>query len=148
MARVGSMGGIRFTVSSFKTLTIDEFSREGSPRLATHELVGNKAVTEFLAPGIDTISFKIILRAENGVNPYKELQKLRKMKEEGQVFPVFIGYRPLSQNKWMIKSMGEAVTFWTMHGTMQSVTVDISLQEYIVRYSGPTDTRGMILHGA
>nr|DAE21209.1 MAG TPA: hypothetical protein [Caudovirales sp. ctkvU4] len=147
MARIGSMGGIRFTVSSFKTLTLDEFSREGAPRLATHELIGNKAVTEFLAPGVDTISFKIRLRAENGINPYKELQKLRKMKEEGQVFPVFIGYHPLSQHKWMIKSMGEAVPFWTMHGAMQSITVDISLQEYVVRFQGALEQEGVVLHG-
>lgn len=127
--QVGSMGSVRFSVSSSKVKTFHDFRREGAPRMAMHERIGNKAVAEYVAPGTEEVTMEILLSASRGVSPQRELQTLRTMRDEGELFPVFIGGRPLSQNKWYIKDINENVQFWTMMGHIQSVTVSLTLAE-------------------
>lgn len=126
---IGFMGGISFQVSSGKVRTFTDYSRSGASRIAQHDRIGLKPVAEFVAPGAEEVQLKIKLSAWHGVTPEAEIRKLRRMRDTGELFPVFIGGRPLSQYNWYIKSIDENVDYWTKFGRVMSATVSLTIAE-------------------
>lgn len=128
--QVGSMGDIPFVVSYGKIRTFSDYGRSGSGRWAKHDLIGRKPVMEFLGPDVEKVSMKIQLRTDHGINPESELERLRKMRDTGAVFPFILGGAPVSDNYWLLEDIGENVSYWRAGGKILSVTVDITLTEY------------------
>lgn len=130
---VGSLGDVPFIVARGLVRTFSDYNREGSGRWAKHDLIGQKPVLEFLGKDIEKISFKMVFRADQGINPEKEAQKLRKMRDNGEVMVLILADKPVGDNSWVIESIGENVTFWDAFGNIQAMSVDVSLQEYVER---------------
>ena len=128
--QVGSMGDIPFVVSYGKIRTFSDYRRSGSGRWAKHDLIGRKPVMEFLGPDVEKVSMKIQLRTDHGINPESELERLRKMRDTGAVFPFILGGAPVSDNYWLLEDIGENVSYWRAGGKILSVSVDITLTEY------------------
>ena len=128
--QVGSMGDIPFVVSYGKIRTFSDYGRSGSGRWAKHDLIGRKPVMEFLGPDVEKVSMKIQLRTDHGINPESELERLRKMRDTGAVFPFILGGAPVSDNYWLLEDIGENVSYWRAGGKIPSVSVDITLTEY------------------
>ena len=131
MADIGYMGEIPFTTSADKIRTFSDFSRKGDPRLGSHDIIGGKSRLEFIAAANDEISRSIKLSTGIGLNPEKELEDLREMRDTGAVFNLFLGGKPVSENKWIISSMGEDVKYFNDKGEIISVDVSLSLKEYV-----------------
>lgn len=70
------------------------------------------------------------LRADQGINPAKELEKLRKMRDTGKYFPLVIGGKLVTDNMWVIESLDESVSFWGKFGNIMSAKVSVTLKEY------------------
>ena len=128
--QVGSMGDIPFVVSYGKIRTFSDYGRSGSGRWAKHDLIGRKPVMEFLGPDVEKVSMKIQLRTDHGINPESELERLRKMRDTGAVFPFILGGAQVSDNYWLLEDIGENVSYWRAGGKILSVSVDITLTEY------------------
>jgi len=128
--QVGSMGDIPFVVSYGKIRTFSDYGRSGSGRWAKHDLIGRKPVMEFLGPDVEKVSMKIQLRTDHGINPESELERLRKMRDTGAVFPFILGGAPVSDNYWLLEDIGENVSYWRAGGKILSVSVNITLTEY------------------
>lgn len=128
--QIGSIGDIPFVVSHDYMLTFHDYSRSGSSRWAKHDLIGRKPVMEFLGPDVEKVSMKIQLRTDHGINPESELERLRKMRDTGAVFPFILGGAPVSDNYWLLEDIGENVSYWRAGGKILSVSVDITLTEY------------------
>ena len=128
--QVGSMGDIPFVVSYGKIRTFSDYGRSGSGRWAKHDLIGRKPVMEVLGPDVEKVSMKIQLRTDHGINPESELERLRKMRDTGAVFPFILGGAPVSDNYWLLEDIGENVSYWRAGGKILSVSVDITLTEY------------------
>lgn len=128
--QVGSMGDIPFVVSYGKIRTFSDYGRSGSGRWAKYDLIGRKPVMEFLGPDVEKVSMKIQLRTDHGINPESELERLRKMRDTGAVFPFILGGAPVSDNYWLLEDIGENVSYWRAGGKILSVSVDITLTEY------------------
>lgn len=128
--QVGSMGDIPFVVSYGKIRTFSDYGRSGSGRWAKHDLIGRKPVMEFLGPDVEKVSMKIQLCTDHGINPESELERLRKMRDTGAVFPFILGGAPVSDNYWLLEDIGENVSYWRAGGKILSVSVDITLTEY------------------
>ena len=45
-------------------------------------------------------------------------------------FAFILGGIPVSNEYWVLESIGEDVSYWRANGKILSVTVDVSLQEY------------------
>lgn len=128
--QVGYMGDIPFVVTYGKIRTFSDYGRSGSGRWAKHDLIGRKPVMEFLGPDVEKVSMKIQLRTDHGINPESELERLRKMRDTGAVFPFILGGAPVSDNYWLLDDIGENVSYWRAGGKILSVSVDITLTEY------------------
>lgn len=127
---VGYLGGTPFVTSKQYLYTFDDYNRSSSTRYTKHEIIGKKPVLEYLGPDIEEIGFKIKLRADHGLSPEKELEKLRKYRDQGRVMPLILGGNVVGKTRWVIESISEAVNFWSRSGQIISCDVDIKLKEY------------------
>lgn len=133
MSQIGSYGGVIFTVSHKKTLTFKDFERTGAARWNDHEIIGMKPKSEFSGSGLDDISITILLKAELGINPIKQIEKLRIMKDTGKVAPFIIGGKPISKNYWSIQQMVESHKVIDNKGNILSSEVTLNLKEYVIK---------------
>ncbi|WP_303711188.1 phage tail protein [Phascolarctobacterium succinatutens] len=124
------MAGIPFIVSSRFIRTFDDYGRGSAGRWAQHDIIGDKPVLEFIGPDVEKIIFTMQLRADQGINPAKELEKLRKLRDSGKQFPLVIGANMVTDNMWVMDSIDESVSFWGKAGSMLSVKVSVTLREY------------------
>lgn len=137
MAIIGSFGNLIFEVSENKTQTYADFQRTTSPRWEQHKVYLHKPVPEFEGPGADTISFKIIFRAEFGVHPEKAMAALREFARRGKKALFVRGNKPISINYWVIDKIVERHKQIDNMGNVLSIEADIDLLEYPKR---PADT--------
>lgn len=127
---VGFLGTIPFIASRWKVRTFDEFGRQSDSRWQSHDIIGQKPLLEFVGPNLEEISFKMLLRKDLGVSPENEVQKLRKLRDEGTVVPLIIGNRPVGNGFWVITAVSEKHDFWSKFGNAQSIEVTVTLKEY------------------
>ena len=127
---IGYMGDIVFVVSENYMITPTNYGRESSARWAEHNLLLRKPVSQFGGPGLEKLSFDIILDSDHGIGPEQQLKKLRKMRDTGAVFPLVIGGRPVTQNYWRLDSLKEENCYWTPTGQLQQCIVSLQLTEY------------------
>ena len=127
---IGYMGDIVFVVSENYMITPTNYGRESSARWAEHNLLLRKPVSQFGGPGLEKLSFDIILDSDHGIGPEQQLKKLRKMRDTGAVSPLVIGGRPVTQNYWRLDSLKEGNCYWTPTGQLQQCIVSLQLTEY------------------
>ena len=65
----------------------------------SHDIIGQKPLSEWVGLSYDSISFSIKLSAFRGVNPKEEAEKLRRMAERGEAVTFVMGGAPVTQNK-------------------------------------------------
>lgn len=130
---IGNFGDILFIVASGYVRTFRDYSRESAGRWAKHDLVGQKPVLEFLGPDLEKISLKMMFRADQGMKPEEEVKRLRELRDVGYADVLMLAGEPVGDNSWVIESLGEQVTFWDALGNVLSVTVDVTLTEYVER---------------
>lgn len=127
---VGFLNDIPFISSRAEVRTFDEYSRQAESRWQEHEVMGSKPLLEFVGPGLNEISFKMLLRKNLGVDPDKEAEKLRKLRDEGTVVPLIIGNKPVGKGFWIVKSVSEQTPLWSRFGHPLSTTLNVTLKEY------------------
>ena len=127
---IGYMGDIVFAVSVNHMITPTNYERESDARWAEHNLLLRKPVSQFGGPGLEKLSFDIILDADHGISPASQLKKLRRMRDTGAVFPLVIGGRPVTQNYWRLDSVKEGNCYWTPSGQLQQCIAKLQLTEY------------------
>lgn len=133
MAQIGTLGDIVFEVSDEMVKTFSNYSRKTSPRIAAHEIIGQKNVTEFLGPSIDSISFNIRLSAYFGIDPKEEADKLRTIAQKGEQMEFIIADAPVSECKWVIESMDETAAAHDGKGNIVQSDIHLTIREYVLR---------------
>jgi phage protein U len=111
--------------------TFDDFSRESSDRWAEHETIKQKPPSEFLGPGLDTISFTMRFDVRFGMNPRVEMEKLLIMSRNGQVETLIIGGKGLGVYKWYITSLKQKWQIVDNRGNVLIGVLDVTLKEYV-----------------
>jgi len=119
-----------FEVSSNLIRTFHDLKRTGEARWANHDVLYAKPKPEFLGPGQEEITFSVRLSAQLGVNPKAELERLRKMRDTGQLAPFIVGGQPVSQNLWLLESIQEGHKTHSGNGILLQADVDLTLKEY------------------
>lgn len=135
---IGTFGSIAFEVSTTKIRTFDDFKRKLSVKYEEHAVIGMKPKLEFIAPGLDEISFQIIFSAFQGINPLKEMEQLRLIVQEGKYNSLVIGGKVLGN--FVIESLAEAWKHVDGRGKVLYIAVDVNLKEYSVEQKPATTT--------
>lgn len=128
---LGSFGSIVFEVSSRHVLTFKDYKRETRARYASHEIIGQKPRLEYLGPDGDEISFAMQFRADRGVNPAGEADRVRRMCATGETNYFVLGGVVIGENPWVIVSVGENEAVIDNMGRIIQNKIDVTLKEYV-----------------
>lgn len=131
MATIGSFGDVIFEVSTNKLLTFNDLEKKSSAKWNEHDIQGNKAKLEFNGPGLIDISYRLLLRAEHGINPLKEIAKLEGMQNKGEAHHFILGQKPIAPNKFVIADVSSGLRNIDPNGNVFSAEVTVSLKEYV-----------------
>ena len=131
--RVGSLGDIVFEVSApgdtagGRTVTPTEFTREHKARFEEHQVLGALPRLEFLAPDLATMALPITLRADMGVNPMAEADRIGKLCKEGKALRLILcGY---NFGLYVLESFSQRVRHGAGGGIF-GVEMTLNLKEY------------------
>ena len=94
---VSTFGNIVFEVSDGKVRTWSSFSRKGDAKYAEHALIGRKPILEFVGLDAEKVDLQIRLDAGLGVNPTKEIQALREMRDRAKSHRLIVSGVPLGK---------------------------------------------------
>lgn len=136
MPLIGYLGksagnGISFIVSREVFRTPKNLKWSGSARYATHERHGTYSLTEFTGIDPGRFSFDILLTAEMGVNPLKEVTKIWNYERNGEALGLVIGGKAYGKYRWNIKSHEVKIEYTDEAGRMYAVEVSVELLEYL-----------------
>ncbi len=122
---------IIFETSDERILTFMDLQRDTASRWGSHEVIGIKPKTEFIGPGLDTISFTVILNGNNGVKVRDEMNKWLEYARSGRAEMLAIGGKFLGVDKWIVKTVSQMWDVIFNSGELFSGKVDITLEEYV-----------------
>lgn len=128
---IGSLGSIVFEVSSRKVRTFKDLKRTTKARYASHEIVGQKPILEYLGPDGEEISFTMQFSLSLGVNPQEETDKVRRLCERGVAMYFVLCNSVVGSNQWVIESVGESVDTIDNNGRVVLTQIDVTLKEYV-----------------
>lgn len=131
MAKIGSFGPIVFEVTTDKVYTFHNFSRTTEPRYVEHKVQRLKPRLEFEGEGIDPIKLTIRLKSWLGVNPEKEMKRIRDYAQRGKRDLLIIGSEPVSPNYFVIKRAEETHQKVDNKGFVLEIEVQLDLLEYV-----------------
>ncbi len=131
MAVVGCLGDIIFTVSDRTVKTISNWKWSGSSRYAAHQRHGIDTLTEYTGTDPDKMTFDIVLMAEFGARPLREIKKLRQYTREGTPQPLTVGGYGYGKYRWNIVSYDVEIRRTTRGGEILEAAVSLTLQEYL-----------------
>ena len=133
MATVATLSDVAFVVSDSCVKTIRAYKRENGGRWATHEIIGQKPVLEFLGPGLANLSFNVQLNVALGVNPKTELERLREICDTGEAALFVLAGEPVTKNRFILEKLSESVQYTDGKGNILIAEASLSLKEYPLR---------------
>lgn len=128
---IGYFGDVMFETSDSRILNFSGFTLDSASRFATHEVIGKKPKTEFIGPGLNTVTFTINLNGNYGVKPREEMTQWIIKSNEGKAHSLVIGGRVLGADKWVVKSISEAWDTIFNGGELFSGKIEVTIEEYI-----------------
>lgn len=130
-APLGSLGDVVFEVSNRKVFTFDGYKRTTKARYASHEIIGQPPILEFLGPDGEEITFVMQFRVDCGVNPAAESDKIREMCKTGETNYFLLGSTVIGEHKWAIMDVGEDNATIDNMGRIIQNKISVTLKEYV-----------------
>lgn len=118
-------------VTSKLIRTFTDFTRSSAGRWANHEVLGKKPLSQFIGPGLDTVSFTVRLDVRYGINPREEMDALIELERAGKAMPLVIGGKGVGVNKFKITSLEQTWKDVDNKGNLLSADLTINLEEYV-----------------
>jgi phage protein U len=128
---IGYYADIIFETSDQRIMTFSGLKRESSGRWLSHDLIGIKPKSEFLGPGLQTITFTVLLNGSYGVKPREEMDLWLGYAEKGTADLFVINDAPLGDDLWVVKSVSQVWDTVFNGGELYSGKVDVTIEEYI-----------------
>ena len=130
MARIGAFGNLVFSVSDQTGKTFDNMKWDFSAKYATHDRHIKADLLEYQGPEIETVSFGMEFSVFLGVDPWKEIKKLREMVRSGYTGRLVIGRMIYGNYKWVIQKGTVSLKYFDGNGNLLSARADVTLKEY------------------
>lgn len=130
---IGSYGDINFIVSRYdQVITPNSFDVKNQNKIEKFDNLGAKEYSQFRNSKLKSISmnFKLISVLANIQN---FLEKINKISENGEVYPVIIGQKQIGENDFIITSWSYKIMHTDANGQIEAAEVQLNLEEYIKR---------------
>lgn len=124
----GSFGELELGVNSNKKIMFDDFTSSESSKWVKHDVSNIKSPSEFLKDENKEIKFSLVFRRDFGFEPWDELEKIRKIKENGFVETLVLGTKIIG--KFYIEKIDIKYDFIDNKGGIWDIKIDLSLVEY------------------
>ena len=128
---VGSFMGRVFTVSDSRIFTPSGLRGSSGSDWATHELIGEKARSQWVGPKLRSYTFDILLRAQDGVAPRSTLEYLQRIAESDKVDWFVVGGVPLSPHPFRLVNITDEWDVVLNDGVLIACKVGITIEEYL-----------------
>lgn len=128
---VGSFMGRVFTVSDERVFTPSGLRGSTGSDWAAHELIGEKARSQWAGPKLRSYTFNILLRAQDGVSPRSTLEHFQRMAESDRVDWFVVGGKPLSPNPFRLVSITDEWDAVLNDGALISCKAGMTIEEYL-----------------
>lgn len=130
MSRVGSFGGVVFSVSKKRVKTFNDLSETQTAKYAEAERYLNSPSVQFVGMKSAALSMTITLSAAMGVEPLKQYQILSRYMKKGYAYSFFIGKQKIGVYKWVITSMKTDYKQIDYSGNINEMKITLSLTSY------------------
>jgi len=131
MGQIGYWGKERFEVSDSKVLTFDGFTVTTAPHFESFSRIGKKPLTEYVAPGLDTIGFTIKVDIMLGVTPRQVLDHWTQLSAAGNPNVLVVGNKVVGTDMWVIKTAGQTWEKIAGNGNVLTATITLLFEEYM-----------------
>ncbi|MDO4285167.1 MAG: phage tail protein [Eubacteriales bacterium] len=132
MGQIGNWGTtISFETSDQRILTFSDFSVKVAGNWSSHNVIGQKARSEFGGAALRTLTFTILLSASLGVRPRTMLERIEDAVEHGEVGYLVIGGRMVGRHRWKCTQMSETWDTVYAGGELASAKASLSMEEYL-----------------
>ena len=97
---------------------------------ATHDRHIKADLLEYIGPSIETISFSMVFSVFLGVNPLKEIRRLRNMVQSGYAQRLVIGGKVYGSYKWVMQKGTVDLKRFDRQGELWAASAKVTLKEY------------------
>lgn len=126
---IGSLGDTVFEASPDRIRTIGAAARSGPARWQAHEVHLRKPVSEFIGPGLESVSLSVRLDVAHGVDPKAEVARLREARDAGEVLPFILGDELVGD--FALTDLSEQWKTIDPSGRVSVIALELTLQEYV-----------------
>lgn len=120
-----------FEVSSNKVYTFDDLQFGSALESEKQDNPGTKPKTYIKGPDLSSLSFKITVNTNLGLDPRNEVGDWLKLKNDGKPYPFIVGGRPFGANQWLLKDVQVSDTKIDNVGNFTAATIALSFEEYV-----------------
>ena len=137
---IGSLGDITFEVTDTRVFTFNDLKRSVKNRIAKHEVINAKPLTELVGPDLDELKFTMLLSASLGINPLTTMKQIYDANSNGTAMNFVLGQNVIGANKWIISEFNEDYGAIDNQGNVWQMKIDVTLQEYAASIGDPAPT--------
>lgn len=123
--QTGTLGSTVFEVSTAKVMTPASVGLSRDASFEDHQVQGDYPRPEFLAPGLMSVNLAITLRADLGVDPWGEAEKLEFAMVDGEVLRLVIAGQNLG--KFTIRKLDQNWRY-AMKARPGPMAIDLTLE--------------------
>ena len=128
---IGQLGDYEFEVSAESVKTFDGLKLSEGASWTEHKVLGRKGLLEFTGLNAGSLSLKISLNENLGVDPLTELEAFREYMTEGAAVIFMLGEEVIGSDYWVIESLDEEYSEIGSKGQVKRIDVNLKLKEYI-----------------
>ena len=130
MAMVGRFGSLRFSVSSDRVLTFNNLKITRGMKTTEHDTPWYKGRLEVTGEELDSATLDICLRADMGVNPRQQAEKIRQLMHQKKANYLVLGGRKLMDRRCIITNMSEQWNYIYRNGKVYEIQISLTFKEY------------------
>lgn len=128
--QMGSWGGIIFCVSEQKILPMQDMEQELNGKWAEHDVIGDKAKSEFQGAELRDFTLTTIADVQFGVKPHAVMKKFNQACEKGKVSNLIIGTHKIGTRPWKLTKVSEGFDLIYSGGELARAKINLTFREY------------------
>lgn len=127
----GYFMGIYFQVNDRRILTPSNLSGQHGSDWATHNMIGGRGKSQWVGPKLRTYTFDLLLRAQDGIDPWEVLRAFQRAAEDHKADYFIIGNKPLSDNRFKITALTDSEHKILSNNVLVECKLNMTIEEYV-----------------